>query len=90
LVGGTLYSGRSWLILGRRRLSPTSSYGFFSVIEEQIHASTGRTWLFPTIGAGIGTRWRKGKDDGGGKERLIEAKERECGLKGLGRDTRKP
>jgi hypothetical protein len=35
-------------------------------------------------------RWRKGKDDGGGGEWLMKAKERECGRKGLGRDTRKP
>jgi hypothetical protein len=35
-------------------------------------------------------RWWKGKDDGGSGEQLIEAKERECGRKGLGRDTRKP
>jgi hypothetical protein len=45
---------------------------------------------FPAIGTGIGTRWRKAKDDGGDGEWLIEAKGRECGRKGLGRNTRKP
>jgi hypothetical protein len=35
-------------------------------------------------------RWQKGKDDGGSGERMMEAKERECGRKGLGRNTRKP
>jgi hypothetical protein len=38
-----LHFGRSRLILGRRRPSPTSSCSFFSITEEWIHASTGRT-----------------------------------------------
>jgi hypothetical protein len=50
----------------------------------------GRTWLFPAIGAGIGIQWQKGKDYGGSGEWLMEAKERECGRKRLGRNTQKP
>jgi hypothetical protein len=90
LVSGTLYSGRSQLVLDRRRPLPTSSYSFFPITKERIHASVGRTWLFPTINTRIGMRWWKGKDDGGSGEWLMKAKKRECGRKGLGRDTRKP
>jgi hypothetical protein len=53
-----------------------SSYNFFSVTEDRIHGSVGRTGLFPAMGAGIGIQWQQGRDDGGSREWLMEAKER--------------
>jgi hypothetical protein len=65
LVGDTLYSGRSRLVLEHRRPSRMSSCSFFSITEERIHRSMGRTGLFPAIGARIGIR--------GGKEEMTVA-----------------
>jgi hypothetical protein len=42
------------------------------------------------MGVGIGTRWWQGKEEDGGRERLIKAKERKCGCKRLGRNARNP
>jgi hypothetical protein len=90
LVGGTLYSGRSRLVLRCRRPSCTSSCSFFSITKERIHGSAGRTGLFPAMGAGIGIRQRQERDDGGSREWLMEAKERGDSCKRLGGNKRNP
>jgi hypothetical protein len=54
-----------------------SSYSFLSVTEERIHASAGRIGLFPAMGARIRLRRRQGRDDSGGGEWLMEAREEE-------------
>jgi hypothetical protein len=67
-----------------------SSYSFFSVTEERIHGSIGRTGLFPAMGAWIGIRRRQERDDGGSREWLMEAKERGGGCKRLGGNKQNP
>jgi hypothetical protein len=63
-----------------------SSYSFFSITEDRIHDSVGRTALFPAMGAGIGIRWRQERDDSNSREWLMEAKERGGSCKRLGRN----